>query len=163
MFSLNIPKNSLYENRKILTQNSQIQFVKYKILNILLIPVIITHVRDFIAKNDILEDSSWSFNTSFGVEHDWTSKRRCYTNIQKGFCLKAGMVPRHVEMPATEKRRFVLKRKVSNANHETFIHYSKILQIMIFTMYTQTNDFQIVQKHEMIMHKCIIVAPYFIL
>ena len=58
MFSLNIPKNSLYENRKVLTQNSQIQFVKYKILNILLIPVIITHVRDFIAKNDILEDSS---------------------------------------------------------------------------------------------------------
>ena len=146
-----------------MTQNSQIQFVKYKILNILLIPVIITHVRDFIAKNDILEDSSWSFNTSFGVEHDWTSKRRCYTNIQKGFRLKAGMVPRHVEMPATEKRRFVLKRKVSNANHETFIHYSKILQIMIFTMYTQTNDFQIVQKHEMIMHKCIYVAPYFIL
>ena len=57
MFTLNIPKNSLYENRKHLTQNSQIQFVKYKIFNNL-IPVIITHVRDFIAKNDILEDSS---------------------------------------------------------------------------------------------------------
>ena len=66
------------------------------------IPVIIAHVRDLIAKNDILEDSSGSFDTSFWVEHDWTSKRRCYANIQKGFRLKAGMMARHVEMPAIE-------------------------------------------------------------